>query len=341
MKILIAAGGTGGHLFPAQQLASQLQGTCEILIAGYKLKDNPFFSKEGYCFQEIASSPLSKGKLFTFLRKTVKGFCQALSLIYRFSPDVVIGFGSYHVFPVLLGACFLRKKIILFEANCVLGKVNRFFLPFSSYVALQFPQKKSLKKQVFVPHLPWVKKSDEVISMEKARAYFGLSVDFPTLLVFGGSQGASFFNEIMPQVAALLPEWQIIHLTGKGSSVYSSKNVCVKEFETQMHLAYRAADLVVCRSGAGTLAELIHYEKPALLIPFPKASDNHQWKNGEYLSHVVKGSRLLAQSLASVDKIASELKDLFQELPQRREALQKGRSLAVMDFMTLIQEGCE
>ena len=336
MRILIAAGGTGGHLFPAQQLAGLLQEDCEIMIAGYKLTESPFFSRENIAFQEIAASPLRKN--VSFLRLTVRGFLQAMALLRKFSPDVVVGFGSYHVFPVLLAAAVLRKKIILFEANCSLGKVNRFFLPFASQVALQFPQEKPLRKQVFVPRLPWVKKSRESVSKEKARAYFGLEGDRPTLLVFGGSQGAAFFNAMMPQIALRFPNWQMIHLTGKGGAAYSAQNVCVKEFEAQMHLAYQAADIVMCRSGAGTVAELMEYQKPSLLIPFPHASENHQWKNGEYLAQVVQGARLLAEEKASAEKIASELELLLQELPQRQKALKNGQGEVVTDFAELVRQ---
>src|SRR3989344_1214159 len=134
LKVLIAAGGSGGHLFPAQQLAEQLQD-CDIAFAGYKLKETPFFSREKIPFWEIASSQPRKRNWLKFLISSWKGFWQSVFLMRKFKPNVVVGFGSYHVFPVLLAAALLRKKIILFEANCALGKVNRIFLRFAKKIA--------------------------------------------------------------------------------------------------------------------------------------------------------------------------------------------------------------
>lgn len=124
LKVLIAAGGSGGHLFPARQLAEQLTGD-EVLFAGHHLSKSPFFEKEKIPFREIESAPLTNK--FLFLKALWKGFWQSVDLLRTVRPDVVVGFGSFHSFPVLLAATILRKKVVLFEANCSLGKVNRFF----------------------------------------------------------------------------------------------------------------------------------------------------------------------------------------------------------------------
>lgn len=321
-KIVIAAGGSGGHLFPAQQLAQQLIGD-EVLIVGHKLKGNPFFLEKNQ-FQEIAASLPKKGNYFRFVWATLLGFFQSVILLRTFSPDIVVGFGSYHTFPILLAAMFMRKKIVLFEANCVLGRVNRFFAKAASQIALQFPLAQPRSKTVFAPLLPWgVKKEVPKVSCEEARIYFGLHPQETTILVFGGSQGASFFNEVMPKVVPFLGEKkvQIIHLTGKGKATYGKENMCIKEFEERMDLAYMAADIVVCRSGAGTLGELIRYKKPSLLIPFPFSSENHQWENGRFLTDVVKGSRLLKQEEAAPEKIGREILLLLKSATEYQQAL--------------------
>ena len=324
-KILIAAGGSGGHLFPAQQLASLLKG-CEVMIAGHNLSKSPFFLKKNP-FQEISASAPKKGNYLRFFFSSVRGFFQSLILLLRFSPDLVVGFGSFHTFPILLASTFLRKKIVLFEANCVLGKVNRLFARVASKIAIQFPLSSPLSKTILVSLLPWGKKVEEQkVSCQEARIYFGLHPNRTTLLVFGGSQGAAFLNEVMPQVALLFPEMQIIHCTGKGRAVYPHKNVCVKEFEERMDLAYTAADIVICRSGAGTLGELIRYKKPSLLIPFPFASDHHQLENGRFLTDVVKGSRLLEQKGASPETIGREIALLLQQIQKYQAALENWKT---------------
>ena len=334
LKILIAAGGSGGHLFPAQQLAELMKGESEILFAGHKLGESPFFEREKISFAEIASAPPKWGKWLSFFKASLQGFSKSVSLIRSYAPDVVVGFGSYHAFPVLLAAAVLRKKIVLFEANCILGKVNRLFSPAAKKIAVQFPQQKALSKGVFVPYLPWKKEKQSDVSKERARGYFGLEPGKTTLLVFGGSQGAAFLNEAMPKAARLLGGVQVIHLTGKGSVRYEGIPSCVKECEKEMPLAYAAADIAVCRSGAGTVAELIRHRKPALLIPFPHASENHQWINGQFLKTQVGGARLLEQAEASPEKIAAEIEALLAE---GKGAMKEWKIEETTDFSALVR----
>lgn len=336
-KILIAAGGSGGHLFPAQQLISLLHGRADVMIAGSGLSKSPFFNG-GVPFRDIAASAPKKGFLLRFFANSCRGFFQSVRLLLLFSPDVVVGFGSYHTFPVLLASVVLRKKIVLFEANCVLGKVNRLFSPYASKIAIQFPLSRPLRKSAFVSLLPWIKKEEGPLSKEFARSYFGLNSERRTILVFGGSQGAAFFNEVMPKVI-LNSDWQVIHCTGKGTVAYPGVNASVKGFEKRMDLAYAAADLVICRSGAGTVAELIRYRKPSLLVPFPHASDNHQWENGRFLAHLVKGARILKQEEASAEKIREEIEALFREIPARQEALGCWKMGDCMDISELVLNG--
>jgi UDP-N-acetylglucosamine--N-acetylmuramyl-(pentapeptide) pyrophosphoryl-undecaprenol N-acetylglucosamine transferase len=312
-KILIAAGGSGGHLFPAASLAEELSSDSEILFAGYKLQNSPFFESKKWAFQEIAAAPLKRG----FVRAAWKGFWQSVRLLRTMNPNVVVGFGSYHVFPILLAAAVLRKKIVLFEANSTLGKVNRLFAPVARNVAFQFPL--DLKRGVLVPYLPWKKERKKEMSQAEARRLFGLDPEKMTVLVFGGSQGAAFLNEWVPK--ALPKHIQAIHLTGKGGRAMYDTLACVKEFEKEMPIAYRAADFAICRSGAGTAAELIQERLPALLIPFPYASDDHQRKNGEWLVKM-GGFRLLSERDAGAERLQKEILALSEELDEKRSALE-------------------
>jgi UDP-N-acetylglucosamine--N-acetylmuramyl-(pentapeptide) pyrophosphoryl-undecaprenol N-acetylglucosamine transferase len=322
-KVLIAAGGTGGHLFPAQQLADMLKGEAEILFAGHKIGTSPFFEKEKIPFVEISAHPLKRG----FLRATWKGFWQSVKLLRRFKPDVVVGFGSFHTFPLLLAAVFSCRKLVLFEANCLLGKVNRLFACMSHAVAVQFPVQ--VKKGVMVPLLPW-RRGDGPLAKQEARKKYGLQPNRKTILVFGGSQGAAFLNEWAPTAIAQMSErCQVIHLTGLADrdrvfSEYQKLGIdaCVKAFENEMMTAYSAADLAFCRSGAGTIAELIRFEIPSLLIPYPFATDDHQRKNGRFLTERLQGARMLIQSEATLDRLVAELDRLNREIDERRIHLQ-------------------
>lgn len=321
-KVMLAVGGSGGHLLPAQQLGALLEGKVDVLLAGHGLSKNSFVTKEARIC-DIDAGAWGKGKYFQFLYRSCKGVIQALFLLKKFSPDVVVGFGSYHTFPVLAAAFLLRKKIILFEANCILGKVNRLFLPAAHTLATQFVQKTEISKAALVPALPWVQWEKKTPSKKEASLYFGLDSKKTTILVFGGSQGASFLNERLPRVMAYFKDVQVIHFTGKGGHAVYGNPSCVKEFEPRMDFAYAAADVVVCRSGAGTVAELIYYRKPALLIPFPFAMENHQLENGRFLAHKVQGALLLEQREATLEKIEEKLKNLLQEIPEKQSALER------------------
>lgn len=307
---MIAVGGSGGHLLPAQQLADLLKNSREVAFAGSQLSQNSFFQKQNFFFQDIDSAPLSSP--FRFIYRSIKGIFQSIRLLKKFRPDVVVGFGSYHSFPVLAAAFFLRKKIVLFEANCILGKVNRLFAPSAHTLALQFPLENTpfLKNHRYVSYLPWQQKPCS-FTKEEALHFYGLDDSLPVCLVFGGSQGAAFFNEKAP---SLLSGFQVIHCTGKKENVPSVQalyekhqiRAFVQAFEPDMTRAYRAAHFALCRSGAGTLAELIRYQLPAVLIPFPHATDCHQTANARFFCSEVKGGIWLAQTEVSQMRRAIE-----------------------------------
>jgi UDP-N-acetylglucosamine--N-acetylmuramyl-(pentapeptide) pyrophosphoryl-undecaprenol N-acetylglucosamine transferase len=320
-KVVLAAGGSGGHLLPAQQLRALLGNRADVVLAGHNVSQNPFVAKEMVSY-DIPSAPLQKGKYLRFIYENFKGILRAIALLYRFQPDVVVGFGSYHAFPVLAAAFLLRKKIVLFEANCILGKVNRLFAKAASSVAVQFRLKKKMENTVFVPILPWIVSTKKGASKQEAYAYFGLEEGKKTVLVFGGSQGAQFFNEKIPLVLDSFPDLQILHLTGKGGKAeYSHPIACCKEFETRMDLAYLIADVVISRSGAGTVAELLSYQKPALLIPFPFATEGHQLENGKFLALDVGGAILVEQSKATIAILEENFRELLATLAQKQAAL--------------------
>jgi UDP-N-acetylglucosamine--N-acetylmuramyl-(pentapeptide) pyrophosphoryl-undecaprenol N-acetylglucosamine transferase len=299
-RILIAVGGTGGHLFPAQQLKEQLPDA-EVHFAGHELKTSPFFNRN-IPFTEIPSSNRNPWTLF-------KGFLRSLRLLLRFKPHVVVGFGSFHSVPLLLAAVLLRKKMVLFEANYSLGKANKLFAPFASRIAFQFPFPH--KKAVYVPLLPWK-------TIESTKKY-SPDPERITILVFGGSQGAAFINKTFCEAAKLLKfPIRVLHFTGKEDpSIQYDVPSVVKPFESDMASAYEVADLVVCRCGAGTVAELIRYQKPAILIPYPFAYD-HQKKNGELIQ---SGARILLQSETNAEKLAEEINLMKNELQSRKKAL--------------------
>ena len=296
IKVLIGAGGTGGHLIPAQKLAKVLKEKgCTLFFVGKGLKENSFFEKE-FLFEDVVSAPFKKGffNIFKMAFLLLKGTYQSLKIIKRFKPDIVVGFGSYHSFPVILSSYLKKKPIILFEANCQIGKVNRFFAKRVKALAVQFPLFFD-EQEVIVKRFPWNLEEEKNSTRRLFQGPF-------TILILGGSQGARFINNLFYEAVPLLQkegiQFQVIHLIGlfedeeKVKDFYEEQKVdaFVKRFSKDMQTLIHSSDLAIARAGAATISEFIHFELPSILIPFPEASENHQDKNADFLEKVIEGA---------------------------------------------------
>lgn len=201
-------------------------------------------------------------------------------MLRAFKPDVVVGFGSYHSFPALAAATLLNIPLVLHEQNAVGGKVNRLFARRAKNIGLYFAGASAefggKGEKVKMP----LRREMRRVPREEAAAYYGLDPKKKTLLIFGGSQGALSLNQLAEAVLTHLDpdEFQTLHFTGAGKEGKLSRGV-TKPFETKMHYAWSLADVALCRAGALTLAEGLHFEVPMLLVPYPYASDRHQSKN--------------------------------------------------------------
>ena len=321
-KVMIATGGTGGHLFPAQALALQLTKQKEqyqVFFIGGGLDQSPYFQKELFPYSSIASAPLFRGGLYQKMKALISlgvGSLQACKNILHVRPDLVVGFGSFHSFPALVAAALFRVPILLFESNSIAGKVNRLFSKVALCSAVQFLQaQETMKGHCTAVHFPvWRGEMAQTPSQEEAFAYFSLELEAPILLVFGGSQGASSLNHLVVQaLASIDPNVQVIHLTGSSSSsleiekMYQKqgRRAVVKAFETHMMYAWVIADAALCRAGAATLSEMMEFEVPAILVPYPTSADQHQRKNALLFKEQIQGALCLEESELS-SKVLSE-----------------------------------
>lgn len=327
-RVLITAGGTGGHLYPAQALAQQLKKgskPCEVLFMAGGLNSSRYFDRGQFSFQEIACSPLISSnpvKTLKGLKNLVKGTCQSVAHLKEFKPDIVVGFGSYYTTAPLLAARWLKIPIILHEANSIPGKANQWLASFADIVALNFPSTASyFKGKTIEVGLPLREGyALGAISKEHALAYYGLTPGRPALLIFGGSQGAKSINRLVQECIPHLG-LQVIQFTGDLQvaetlrSLYAAHGVpaAVKPFETEMQMAWSAADAFLGRSGASTIAESIEFEVPGILIPYPHATDNHQEKNADFLVQTVGSSWKLLESELVPGKLGEALDRFFQE----------------------------
>lgn len=331
-RILITAGGTGGHLYPAQALAQQLmkeEVVPEIFFVAGGLRTNRYFDRDRFSHQEILCSPLisrNPKQCFKGLIHLVKGIKQSVKILNKFQPDVVVGFGSYYTVPILIAASWLKIPIVLHEANSIPGKANRWLAPLASCIGLHFPSAKKFfnKARTFEVGLP-LREGYQFAAISKGQAldYFGLTNERKTLLICGGSQGAKAINEIMSHCLPIFSklDLQIIHLTGSDemakhlSSMYASHQIPskVKAFESQMQMAWCAADGFIGRSGASTIAEAIEFEVPGLLIPYPHATDQHQEKNADFLVDTVGAAWKINELNLVPTSLTESIESFFQD----------------------------
>jgi UDP-N-acetylglucosamine--N-acetylmuramyl-(pentapeptide) pyrophosphoryl-undecaprenol N-acetylglucosamine transferase len=353
-QVLIAAGGSGGHLLPSKQLAEMIKtkGYPSPIFMGNGFKKASYWTDSGFKVIEVPSASIRKKNPFALLRSLVsllKGTWMSLGILRNQKVDVVVGFGSFHSFPVLLAAKLLRIPLVLFEANCVLGKVNAFFAKRCKALAVQFPVLNQHKyPYAWVERLPWIKPPVKQ-EAAKARRELGLKEGVTTLLVFGGSQGASFINQLMAEAAkewAKKRDFQIIHLTGKEESAlelkshYESLQIphYVRSFEKDMPKMFAAADFAICRSGASTVAELIYFEKPAFLIPYPYAAENHQEVNARFFVDEVKGGIYTAQKNLNLSLFLKSVDQMLHFSPKIADFKKSEQGKIKKDLLSLVLE---
>lgn len=304
MRVVIAGGGTGGHLYPGIALAEtfiKLRSEAKVLFVGTArgIGDNPLL-KKGYRFEAISSKGFigkGLGGRVASLLAVPKGLIESIRILSRFSPQIVIGIGGYSAGPVLLAAILLRIKRVILEPNVVPGLSNRLVAPFCHMVVTAFEASSARLHSTRIRRLGIPVRPE----IGTVKASYNSKKERPTLLILGGSQGAHSINRTMIVALPLLKTLKnppfIIHQTGKRDfektqDAYKTEQykADVLEFIDDMAVAYSNADLVISRAGAGTLSELAIAGKASILIPFPHAG-GHQEENA--LAFVKAGAATL------------------------------------------------
>jgi UDP-N-acetylglucosamine--N-acetylmuramyl-(pentapeptide) pyrophosphoryl-undecaprenol N-acetylglucosamine transferase len=320
MRVIIAGGGTGGHVIPALAIAYQLekQFAAKILFIGTARGiETRLVPQAGFPLELIQVGALKNVSLMT-RAKTMFDLPRAIAASARmltdFDPEVVIGVGGYASGPAMVAAIRRRLPTLAFEPNVVPGFANRMIARWVSAAAVHFEETCQ-----YFPHC-------RVTGVPVRSAFFSIPPKVggvPTLLVFGGSQGARAINEAMMQslagLRAKIPGIHIIHQTGQRDydsvlAAYQQSGIAgeVYKFIDDMPGTFARADLLVCRSGASTVGEITAAGKPAIFVPFPAAADDHQNVNARALERagaavVVEESTLDAAYL--VDTIAALIGD--------------------------------
>ncbi len=303
MKVVIAGGGTGGHLYPGIALARELlrEGGNEVLFVGTRQGiEAKVLPKEGLPVRFISVGKL-KGMRLLAAAKTVaalpRGIVQSMRLLREERPDAVVGVGGYSSGPVGLAAWMQRIPVVIVEPNSYAGLANRVIGKIADKVVLCFPgtdRHHFFPKRKTVQVGPLVRQGIESGDRARALRDYELDANKFTLFVMGGSGGAHAINMAMKQAAPALKDLrklQVLHQTGEKDADevragYREAGIkaTVLPYIYDMAGAYAAADLVIARSGATTIAELAVCGKRAVLIPFPFAADNHQEHNARTLA---------------------------------------------------------
>lgn len=321
MRAILAGGGTGGHVIPALAIAHELRaryGAEVAFIGTARGIETRLVPQAGFPLELIEVGGLKNVSLATRL-KTLAALPLAIvrswQVLQDFRPQVVIGVGGYASGPAMLAASLLSIPTVAFEPNVVPGLANRAVAPLVTTAVVHFEETGEYFRRYVVTGVP------------VRHAFFDLpqrpAGEHPTLLVFGGSQGAAAINKIviesLPELAGRVRGLHIVHQTGErdynsAQAAYLRAPVAaeVSPFIDDMPGAFARADLIVCRSGASTVAEITAGGKPAIFIPFPRAADDHQRRNAEALAS--RGAALLIPeaeltSARFVEAVAALLND--------------------------------
>jgi len=324
--IVLSAGGTGGHLFPAQALAAELtrRGRKIIVMTDARGTQYPTYFP-GAAIEIVpaaAFSDRSKLRLMTAPFEIMAGVVVAFRKLLRAKPAAVVGFGGYPSLPVMVAACLARFPTLIVAPDAVLGRANRLVANYVRAIAGGLPLKRFLPKDMSKVVYTGNPVRPEVVALN------GAPYDTPTatgplrLLVFGGSQGARALSEIVPAAIASLPtalktRLDIVQQCRPEDieavrTVYAGAGVKAElaSFFSDLPSRMANAQLVIGRSGAGTVAELMVIGRPAILVPLPHALDDNQTPNADVLAEAGAGWRV-AQSELTPKKLADMLQSAF------------------------------
>ncbi|MBF0521664.1 MAG: undecaprenyldiphospho-muramoylpentapeptide beta-N-acetylglucosaminyltransferase [Candidatus Omnitrophica bacterium] len=333
MKIVIATGGTGGHLFPALKVAEELRDRGhEVIFIGSFNVGLEKIAQRKFPYYNIPSQGFQKKRLQAILSSAgsiIQATRTSLKILKDLKPDRVLGFGGYSSFSVVIAAWVLKVPVMIHEQNAIPGRANKILSRLAKKVAISFEDARPFfpsGKTVLTgcpSHL-----SAGGIDKDKAYEFFGFKKENSTLFVFGGSQGSRRINEDFFQALISLKQElsiQVIHVTG--TKDYDSikeqyQNIkipsAVFPFLDRMDYAYTIADLVISRSGAATVTEICLFECPSILVPFPYAIGDHQKYNAQVLTR-----RNLAVMIEEKDLSSLKLKEKICDMIKNKSAQQK------------------
>ena len=336
-KVIIACGGTGGHLFPGIAVAEELEkrGHDALLLISEKKVDAQASKKYGSLkFQTIpaiAKPATLSPKMIPFLFRLLRVVKQCRGILKQEQADVVLGMGGFTSLPPVLAGKKLGLETFVHDSNALPGKANRLTARWCRKVLLGFEAAKKYfsNSETAITGTPVRKELESLPDQQQAREKYGLSPEAKTVLVMGGSQGAKHLNTLVVEAAKAIPGVQFLHITGAGDHDRVKGMVEGREgyhtllFCDDMASAFAACDIAVCRSGASSMTELAYLGMPSVLVPYPYAADDHQTFNAKVFEDA--GAAVLRQE-SEMD--AGSLVADITRLCEDQEVWQKMRDCA-------------
>ena len=341
MKVIIAGGGTGGHLFPGIAVAREIQrrdaGSKILFVGAQQGIETRIVPKEGF---ELRTLPVGGIKGLGVARKVrnligmVNGVFKARTILREVNPDVVIGVGGYASFPMLSAAIMAGYPRVVMEQNAIPGLANRVLGKWVDFAAVTDARTQSyFGTRAVVTGNPVRPEFKSIPPRQHTPPY--------TILVFGGSQGAQSINRAVVESLDSLADWKdrllFVHQTGERQveevqRAYAQKGFSadVRPFFNNFHEQYVAADLIVSRSGATTVAEIKAAGRAAILIPFPFATDDHQTKNARAMVEE-KAAVLITSSDLSGKRLADTIREMLGDAKRLEEIETNARRIAILD----------
>ena len=349
----MAGGGTGGHIFPAIAIANAIMDLCpdaEFLFVGAKGKmEMEKVPEAGYQIKGLTIAGFNRSSLLKNLSlpfKLIKSFFQVSKIFNEFKPDAVIGVGGYSSFPVLRFAQSKGIPTFIHESNSFAGKSNILLgnKATAIFTACEGMEKFFPAEKIQISGNPVRKNIAAPVSRKEALAFFGLTEERKTVLIVGGSLGARSINQAINANLEQLDQAgiQVIWQTGKPfheqARLISTKYnwVRVYDFLNRMDLAYKAADVVISRSGAMAVSELCIAGKPVIFVPFPHAAEDHQTSNANRL--VNKAAALMVPDAQVNEQLVPALTDLLKNEPLQEQLKENILKQAIWDADRAVAE---
>lgn len=334
-NVVIACGGTGGHLFPGLAVGQELRQrgcTVTLMVSPKEVDQQAIQSISGMGIVTLPAVGFSRAGFPQFFGGMWRSYRIAKGCFAQCKPRVVLAMGGYISAPPVIAARHCGAKTFLHESNSIPGRANRWLARWVDGAFVFFPStaQRLAARRVEVLGMPVRPQFLEPMTPPEARATMGLNPDTPVLLIMGGSQGARRINEMLlnfaKQLRQAVPNLQFVHLTGQHDlesvrARYKALDIpaVVHAFWQEMGVALAAADVAVSRAGASSLAELAARQLPAVLIPYPHAADNHQFYNAQ--AFVQSGAaRMFPENSATPEHLCKEILDLLRH-PLHRSAM--------------------